>query len=85
MKKKILRRRYGSANPKFRVVAEYNGYSQIADKRIESVAPRNVSGSGSGPEGRDISFMFVSEKAANRAAARLKRFKGVRVGSWKEE
>lgn len=63
----------------FILEAQYNGYSQDFDRKLDRAVKREREGSGCGFGRRDITWSFKKEEAAKRAASRLRRFKGVRA------
>lgn len=55
------------------VLVTYDGYDYGYDRKIERAAGRSCGGSGCGMGGRDIDFYFCQEKAAKRAASRIRK------------
>jgi len=67
-----------SREPRYQVVAFYDGFDTDGkDVKIIRAAKREHTGSGFGIEKRDISFDFHTRTAAEKAAARINKIRGV--------
>lgn len=62
-------------SPKYSVIVMYEDFDTNFDRTLEKAAGRDSSGSGFGICGRDLSFDFYKQDAAERALKRLRKFR----------